>query len=301
MHAVIRRNPSLMRLALAGIPDIRVSTNISGIGKFRIRLKQHRSFWLRDPLTHERIMLGGLQRLTPRGSVAYDIGANIGLYSRFLLNYFGAGSLVAFEPMFENAEILRSNLAEEPSVRIIEAAIADFNGIDELQLDDVMSASAVLNVITQGKASVGRRNCGLPPLTRRVEVFALDSAIKTFQLRKPDVLKVDVEGAEARVLNGAAALLREVKPRIAMELHGPACARDAVRLLTRAGYHVYGYMRQGNEFRYSRVSPADTGSLLYTGDLHHIFASPDSTDLDCPIEPLTIENHFAQKYANPRP
>ena len=53
------------------------------IGLFRIRARRNRSFWLRDPLAQERFPLAALRALVRPGDVVYDVGANIGLYTRF--------------------------------------------------------------------------------------------------------------------------------------------------------------------------------------------------------------------------
>jgi hypothetical protein len=75
----LRQRPALGRVALRCLPDIRVKILVKPIGDFYIRLRRNRSFWLRDPLTHERFPLGALRRLVGPGKVVYDVGANIGL------------------------------------------------------------------------------------------------------------------------------------------------------------------------------------------------------------------------------
>ena len=65
----------------------------------RIRLRRNRSFWLRDIYSLEWYPVAALQALVRPGDMVWDIGANIGLYSRLLANKFDAGNVVAFEPM----------------------------------------------------------------------------------------------------------------------------------------------------------------------------------------------------------
>src|SRR5262245_6726420 len=85
----LRARPALGRIALQCVPDVATRIDIEAIGPFYIRLRSNRSFWLRDPLTHERMVFGGLQRLVRPGDVVYDVGANLGLYARFLVAAFG--------------------------------------------------------------------------------------------------------------------------------------------------------------------------------------------------------------------
>ena len=53
-------------------------------------LQQRRVFRLRPPLINERFMLGALQRPLREGEVAYAVVARFGLYSRFMIQAFGA-------------------------------------------------------------------------------------------------------------------------------------------------------------------------------------------------------------------
>ena len=54
----------------------------------------------------------------------------------------------------------------------------------------------------------------------------------------PSVVKIDVEGAEAAVLRGAARLLRDIRPRIMCEV-SEANREQATRIFKDAGYALY--------------------------------------------------------------
>src|SRR5579863_3672607 len=110
LHHLVRTTPWLGRIALKSIPDLKWHINVKPIGKMSIRLRQHRMYWLRPPLTSEVFMLGALKELVRKGDVVYDVGANIGLYSRFLIQYFEASRVYAFEPIEGNRRLLKENL-----------------------------------------------------------------------------------------------------------------------------------------------------------------------------------------------
>ena len=57
---LVSSNPMMRRFALKCIPDWGRTIVIDPIGDFRIQLRRHRSYWIRDALTHERFMLGAL-------------------------------------------------------------------------------------------------------------------------------------------------------------------------------------------------------------------------------------------------
>jgi len=67
-------------------------------------------------------------------------------------------------------------------------------------------------------------------------MLALDSAIASGEAAAPRLLKIDVEGAEASVLRGAAQALRQSVREIFVELHHQQAKEECERLLTEAGF-----------------------------------------------------------------
>lgn len=188
----LRQHPRLGRWSLRLLPDFGVVIQIEPIGKFRIRLRRNRSYWLRDPLALEQFPLGVLQSLLPPGSVVYDVGANIGLYTRFCVNRFGASKVIAFEPMMENRSQLAQNvelgkIAEQTT--ILPYALGNVDGELQLQVDDLSSGSAALDVVTGGEAAPGRKQYGFPPKKASVMCRRLDSLMTELALPVPDLIK----------------------------------------------------------------------------------------------------------------
>jgi hypothetical protein len=72
-----------------------------------------------------------------------------------------------------------------------------------------------------------------------VPITTLDACIYgELQLRRPDVLKIDVEGAELEVLEGANRAITEFHPKIFLEIHGTQLHADCSALLKAQGYSV---------------------------------------------------------------
>lgn len=255
--------------------------SIRPIGRFRVRLGRDRRFWLRHPLTHERWALGGLERMIRPGDVVYDIGANLGLYARFMVQAFGASRVVAFEPMRGNLGDLEANLrlgGVADRVRVFPMALADREGEELLQTDDVASGAAVLDRVTKGDACESRRNYGMPARTERVRVVPLDALVARESLPPPSVMKIDVEGAEGLVLRGAKETILRHRPRLVIELHGPSTAREVIPLLEDWGYVMY-CQGSDNDVPWSgRVCASDArveGVDHY--HFHMIFAAEDES------------------------
>jgi FkbM family methyltransferase len=278
----LRTRPLLGRWALRLIPDWQWTMRIAGIGPFRIRLRRNRSFWLRDPLASESFPFAMLRHLVRGGDVVYDAGANLGLYARFLVTALGARRVIAFEPVSDNRALLAANLALggiAARVQVVPVALADEDGVLEFQIDDQQSASGTLSKVTAGRPAVGRENLGLGPLTAEVACRRLDSLVAE-GLPEPDVIKIDVEGAEALLLRGAGGLLRGRGPHLLIELHGAEAARDVLPLLDDLGYacsaKVGPHIHPGG---FGRVDPSVLPKVEGPYDIHFVVAARDPAAL----------------------
>jgi FkbM family methyltransferase len=145
----------------------------------------------------------------------FDIGAHVGFYS--LLSAVLSepdGRVFAFEPVPQNAANLRRHVAlNHVAVEVIEAAVADreAEGRFEVGADSYTG-------------SLGDQ--GAP-----VRVVTIDALCITAKLPKPDVVKIDVEGAEALVLRGARETIRLAHPVIFVAVHGAAARAECLELL----------------------------------------------------------------------
>jgi FkbM family methyltransferase len=284
----LQRHRKLGGLALRCVPDIRHRIKIEHIGPFDIRLRRNRSLWIRSPLLIEGQMLGYLQRLVRPGDVVYDIGANVGLYTRFAAQ-FGAGRTFAFEPMAANIELLRRNvdlaLDAAAKIEVMELAVSDRDGEELLQVDDVMSATATLDRVRSGEPSEGHQLYGLAPKTERVRVAKLDTLVFERGLPPPQVMKIDIEGAEGMAMRGARRVLAEHRPAIAMELHNAEVSREVLSILGENAYSVFAYVREGKGKPRYRSVPTNEPELLQPYD--YIVASTEPARLEEAILPLS--------------
>lgn len=293
----IRKSPALNSMARAcvkAIPDRKHITNMRDIGPVAIRLRRHRYLLWEHPLIHDAFMVSLFARLIRRDDVVYDIGANIGLYTRIMRQWFGASYLYAFEPMLENRELLEENIRLGNMQGICEIsalALSDAPGKEELQIDDMNSGSAVLNSISGGEASTGRAHFGLPPKTETVELETLDAFVNRSGIRPPNMMKIDTEGAEVKILIGGRETIRTHKPRMAIALHGKDKAKGTLEQLEILGCPAYGMVREGSSIIYRRLAVADFDRL---GN-NNILASYDENDLREQPKPLAAAPKQAGK------
>ena len=139
-----------------------------------------------------------------RGSVVWDVGANVGLFTFAAAGLAGPmGTVVAAEPDIWLAGNLRRAVRWNPAaaeVIVVPAAISDTLG-----LSDFMVANSARAVSYIGPA-IGTALTGGVRERQMVPTLTLDCLADTLPL--PDVLKIDVEGAEALVLAGASRVLK---------------------------------------------------------------------------------------------
>jgi FkbM family methyltransferase len=172
--------------------------------------------------------------------VCLDIGANLGAHALSLAVLAPAGRVVAFEADADNFRLLSRNAAALAAphavIEPVRLALWDrpgtlhWAGADELTGRTFVAEDpgAVAAVEQHLRAVVSRDAIdGVELHIRRGEVAALplDTWIDNAALPRVDVIRLNVEGAEARVIRGADATLRHYRPMLLVE-YNPACAAE---------------------------------------------------------------------------
>ena len=163
-----------------------------------------------------------LKHIRP-GQQVLDIGAAVGYYTLLAARLVGpGGSVVAFEPHPENLRYLRRHVHQNglPNVRIFNVAVADQDGTARFGGG---SGSGTSRLQEEGEFEV---------VVRRLDGLAETHALA------PQLLKIDVEGAELDVLRGSAELIRECRPTIFLSTHGPTHHAACCLLLESWGYEL---------------------------------------------------------------
>lgn len=239
MHALKRLAKHLAKSALKPLSDRWVYTMRGGLAK-GMRLKGGFLF-LPKPTPKEAPLL---EAIAPhlRGKVVYDIGANIGITTLFFAKHVGEeGLVVAFEPVPPTAQRLQENVRINrlQNVRIYAVALGNVAGQAEICYAEDASGIATLR---KDMAQGYQREYQMQTFT--VEVVPLDALVEREHLPAPDFIKIDVEGFEYQVLQGARALIERARPSLFMELHGASHEERAetwkqiYEFLTARGYHI---------------------------------------------------------------
>jgi FkbM family methyltransferase len=197
-----------------------------------------------------------LNALLDPGMTFFDIGANVGYLTVIAARLVGPqGRVVSFEPLAVNLRLVGHNAAINnfENVRLVETAIGRSDTVATLWLSSENSWGKLAETGKVPNRMIGE-------VTVRLQ--RLDSWMVENRSAPPDLVKIDVEGAEVDVLEGAAQLLREHRPRLLIELHD-----------TNVGVHDALL-----KFDYKSTVLDDTASILDTRWDAHVVAIPCEQD-----------------------
>ncbi len=160
-----------------------------------------------------------LELLCHNGGVVIDIGANIGSHTLAMANLVGeAGQTYAFEPVPWAINKLKRNLELNnfKNIQIEQIALSDENHVG---LEMEFRASFKIQA-GQGVDKNGKINQDWWQQCERVvtKMQTLDAYVKEKGLTRIDLIKLDVDGFEGKVIRGALNTLKEYKPFLIIEI-----------------------------------------------------------------------------------
>jgi FkbM family methyltransferase len=156
------------------------------------------------------------------GDVFYDLGANVGFFTLIAAKAVGpTGHVHAFEPEPETAAELRANVA--------------LNSLGQVQVHEVAITDSVGEAkLTNSKNKLRSR------LDQRGTITVPTTMIDALDLPPPNLVKIDVEGAESRAIAGMRRTIRESQPTLLCEMHIVGTVKRASQMLEEwlPGYSV---------------------------------------------------------------
>lgn len=174
---------------------------------------------------HDKVLR--FQETVKPGHVVFDVGAHVGYYTLLASELAGPhGQVIAFEPLPRNLRYLHEHLRlnSVQNVRVIEAAVSDRSGTARFRVVPDSSMGAVTSDASADAIEV--------------ETVSLDDLFARGEIPAPNVLKIDVEGAEASVLAGAEKVIAEARPAIFLATHGAEVHAKCCRFLNNHRYKL---------------------------------------------------------------
>ena len=194
-----------------------------------------------------------VKAIIKEGQTVVDIGANFGMYTRFLSEYTGnSGKVISFEPIKRSFLSLRHNVnfLQLQNVDVYQFALSDEEKMVKMEIPDYNEGGENLYEARISKDTGGKN----------VEMVKTKILDKVLANRKIHFIKIDVEGHELNVLKGALEILEKQKPVLLVEINGGIKAgnenaRQIAELLLQFGYRPFRRFDQ----RLRRIEGDDDG------------------------------------------
>ena len=221
--SLVRRSPAASRLrrilsdaAPEGVRCVEIcGGRLRGVSLF-VDLSCEKYYWLG---THEELVQDALAAQIGAGFTVYDVGAHIGFFTLLASRRTGGGGRVyAFEPRPDNVERLRRNIDANAArnVEVVAVAASDRDGDAAFIMHESTLEGRLADATERSAASVR---------TATIDGLVRDG------MAPPDLIKMDVEGAEGAVIRGAARTIDAHRPALLIEVHSRDAGRDVANAM----------------------------------------------------------------------
>lgn len=214
---------SVLRLRRMVKQDKAGELSFNALSVFRLRSPYHRSLTFRpasnDMFTLQEIFVEQVYReivaTFPDARTVIDLGANIGFAAAYFVSHLPGVKIMCVEPDPQNVVLLSTNLSdlvEESRCRIVSGAV--WRADEKLVLEPLVAG----HVNSRSCTSIGP-DAKSEPSEQVVQAYSIPTLIEMSGFSEVDLIKIDVEGAEAELFHGDCDWLDKVKA-IAIEFHG---------------------------------------------------------------------------------
>jgi FkbM family methyltransferase len=193
--------------------------------------------------TYDSFIYDEIKKECANGKVIWDIGAHFGYHSLSFSSIVGAqGHVYSFEPNPFNIERFKINVVSNPvfaeRITLNTNALSDTDGVSTFVFSNDVDGSRSSGSHIAGATKPLLDSDYLNFSKQDVNTIKIDSLIADGKVKIPDILKIDVEGAELMVLNGASIFFEKHKPIIFMEVHNILMMFYVQKFLIGHGYDI---------------------------------------------------------------
>ena len=237
----IHKHPALRRLVLPVVKalspgDVRLRHHYTR-DRFKLHFWKHKGYWYHGKSRESETMEFFREAINP-GDTAIEVGGHIGYITMYLASLVGKdGRVVVFEPGSNNLDYIKANVGSLENVDLIEKAVSDEDGVARFHEESLTGQNNSLmgdyNVFEKNRAGA---YSDVEYQAREVPTVKLDNFVNERELA-PTLIKIDVEGAEFKVLEGARETLAKYRPAVVVEVTNQR--EEACGLLSELGYVLY--------------------------------------------------------------
>ena len=142
--------------------------------------------------------------------IIFDVGANIGQTTEKYFYHFPNSNIHAFEPFDDASNIFINKFKDNKNVRLNKLALADKKGVHEFYLNKCHYTNSLLETVSVGNRVFHDNDDQLTGIKKiKIKTETLDNYCKTKKVKRINILKMDVQGGELKVLMGAKHMLKK--------------------------------------------------------------------------------------------
>jgi len=146
-------------------------------------------------------------------SIVIDAGANAGVFSLLAANCSPQGAAYAFEPRTTTFDVLEKNAAPYANIHPVKAGLGKAVGENTLIFDEGNTGSNTMLDSRRAQGDTHGRE------TETVKIDTIDNFVAANNISRVDFIKMDTEGYEGSILEGAKETIRKFSPVIAMSAY----------------------------------------------------------------------------------
>ena len=187
-------------------------------------------------------MIDDISTIPLDDKVIFDVGAFIGLSSLLFSKLSGIkGKVIAFEPNEFNRDRIAKNFEKNQEfankIKIYPYALSNENNQTKIIISSNIEGPSSTSRLYNAHAKIASEN--LPPgfMDATVETKKLDDFVSQTKII-PDIIKVDIEGAEHLMLLGSLDTLKKYHPILYIEIHSEFCAIKCYEILKSCNYDI---------------------------------------------------------------
>ena len=185
-----------------------------------------------------------------------DIGANTGQFAKSMHELFPEATLYSFEPLKDCYDELLVQFKNVPQFQAFNVALGDETGIVEMHRSEYSPSSSLLSMNDLHKTSFPYTK---KEIIQKVDLVCLDDIASRLELRKPMLVKLDVQGYEDKVISGGKSVIGQadiVITELSVEqlYDGQPLFDEIYKAMTSMGFQYRG--------NYDQLCSPDDGRVL---------------------------------------
>ena len=246
-------------LFVLGVP-LRVTTSVDSL-RIAFIASSYTEYVLRarESYRREQVTMYWLREIVMAGDVLYDIGANVGAYSLYAGKKMKGsqnnvlGLVYAFEPAFSNFFPLCRNI--------------ELNGLNDVVVpfpigfgEKRYEADFFLRTTSTGSALHGLDEPNSegktfdPAFKQGISVVSIDEFVRNDNVRFPNHIKIDVDGSEQRIINGAKHIFSDQRLKsIMIEINEDIYGDEIDQFITAQGFELTKMEKWGERNTYNKL------------------------------------------------